>query len=113
MCAAVSTGGETRPNRYTALRSIMFLGKSENGCSRSSRLEYRCQLRRGAALAEKLAGPRVVVNYSRSEEAANVVVSRIGEAGGQVLAIQADVSEEADCEAVSATIERLDNSMHW
>ena len=64
----------------------------------------------GAALAEKLAamGARVVVNYSRSEEAANVVVSRISEAGGQVLAIQADVSEEADCKRlVSATIEHF------
>ena len=64
----------------------------------------------GAALAEKLAamGARVVVNYSRSEEAANVVVSRISEAGGQALAIQADVSEEADCKRlVSATIEHF------
>ena len=64
----------------------------------------------GAALAEKLAamGARVVLNYSRSEEAANAVVSRISEAGGQVLAIQADVSEEADCKRlVSATIEHF------
>ena len=64
----------------------------------------------GAALAEKLAamGARVVVNYSRSEEAANAVVSRISEAGGQALAIQADVSEEADCKRlVSATIEHF------
>ena len=64
----------------------------------------------GAALAEKLAalGARVVVNYSRSEEAANVVVSRISGAGGQALAIQADVSEEADCKRlVSATIEHF------
>ena len=64
----------------------------------------------GAALAEKLAamGARVVVNYSRSEEAANAVVSRIGEMGGQALAAQADVSEEADCKRlVSATIEHF------
>ena len=64
----------------------------------------------GAALAEKLAamGARVVVNYSRSEEAANAVVSRISEAGGQAFAIQADVSEEADCKRlVSATIKHF------
>ena len=64
----------------------------------------------GAALAGKLAamGARVVVNYSRSEEAANAVVSRIGEMGGQALAAQADVSEEADCKRlVSATIEHF------
>ncbi|MBU02624.1 MAG: hypothetical protein CME55_04960 [Halieaceae bacterium] len=64
----------------------------------------------GAALAEKLAamGARVVVNYSRSEEAANAVISRISEAGGQALAIQADVSEESDCKRlVSATIEHF------
>jgi len=64
----------------------------------------------GAALAEKLAamGARVVVNYSRSAEAANAVVSRISEAGGQALAVQADVSEESDCKRlVSATIEHF------
>ena len=59
----------------------------------------------GAALAEKLAamGTRVVVNYSRSEEAANAVVSRISKMGGQALAIQADVSEESDCKRLVAT----------
>ena len=64
----------------------------------------------GAALAEKLAamGARVVVNYSRSAEAANAVVSCISEAGGQALAVQADVSEESDCKRlVSATIEHF------
>ena len=59
----------------------------------------------GAALAEQLAGlgARVVVNYSRSAEAAEAVVSRIGDAGGQARAVQADVSEEADCKRLVAT----------
>ena len=64
----------------------------------------------GAALAEQLAGmgARVVVNYSRSAEAAEAVVSRITSAGGQALAVQADVSEEADCKRlVAATIEQF------
>ncbi|MEK9656241.1 MAG: SDR family NAD(P)-dependent oxidoreductase, partial [Halieaceae bacterium] len=54
----------------------------------------------GAALAERLAGmgARVVVNYSRSADAAEAVVSRISAAGGQALAVQADVSEQADCQ---------------
>ena len=64
----------------------------------------------GAALAGKLAGmgARVVVNYSRSAEAAQAVVSHITSAGGQALAVQADVSEEADCkQLVAATIEQF------
>ena len=59
----------------------------------------------GAALATKLAemGARVVVNYSRSAEAAEAVVTEITDAGGQALAVQADVSEEADCKRLVAT----------
>ena len=62
----------------------------------------------GAALATKLAeiDARVVVNYSRSAEAAEAVVTEITAAGGQALAVQADVSEEADCKRlVAATVE--------
>jgi len=64
----------------------------------------------GAALAEQLAamGARIVVNYSRSANAAEAVASRITSAGGQALAVQADVSEEADCKRlVAATIEQF------
>ena len=52
-----------------------------------------------AALATQLAemGARVVVNYSRSAEAAEAVVEQITGAGGRALAVQADVSEEGDC----------------
>ena len=52
----------------------------------------------GAALATQLGemGARVVVNYSRSAEAAEAVVTKVEEAGGRALAVQADVSEEAD-----------------
>ena len=61
----------------------------------------------GAALATKLAemGARVVVTYSRSAEAAEAGVAQITAAGGQALAVQADVSEEADCKRlVDATM---------
>ena len=64
----------------------------------------------GAALAPRLGlmGARVVVNYSRSTEAAEAVVEQIEGAGGQSLAVQADVSEEADCERlIAATIEQF------
>ena len=59
----------------------------------------------GAALATQLGlmGARVVVNYSRSAEAAEAVVEQITGAGGQALAVQADVSEEADCKRLVAT----------
>ncbi|GMQ78188.1 MAG: 3-oxoacyl-[acyl-carrier-protein] reductase [Anaerolineae bacterium] len=49
----------------------------------------------GRAIAEELAsdGAKVVVNYFKSEEAAQEVVTAIGSAGGEALALQADVSQ--------------------
>ena len=50
----------------------------------------------GAGVAKALAadGATVIVNYSRSAEGAEKVVKEIKEAGGQAIAIQADVSQE-------------------
>ena len=64
----------------------------------------------GAALSQKLGalGARVVVNYSRSAEAAEAVVTKVEEAGGRALAVQADISEEADCKRlVETTVEHF------
>ncbi len=49
----------------------------------------------GRAIAEELAssGAKVVVNYFRSEEAAQEIVTAIGSAGGEALALGADVSQ--------------------
>lgn len=50
----------------------------------------------GAAVAKCLAseGAKVVVNYARSSKGAEAVVEEITAAGGQAIAIQADVSKE-------------------
>ncbi|MFB7493523.1 SDR family NAD(P)-dependent oxidoreductase [Streptomyces sp. NPDC056161] len=60
----------------------------------------------GAATAGLLAarGMRVVVNYLRNTEAAHEVVSGIEAAGGQAMAVQADVREPA---AVESMIEQV------
>ncbi|MEU7629503.1 SDR family oxidoreductase [Nocardia sp. NPDC049220] len=60
----------------------------------------------GAATARLLAarGMRVVVNYLHSAQAAEEVVAHIEAAGGQAMAIQADVREPT---AVDAMIERV------
>ncbi len=49
----------------------------------------------GAAIAKRLAaeGATVVVNYNNNAEAAAAVVTAIAEAGGQAIAVQADVSK--------------------
>jgi 3-oxoacyl-[acyl-carrier protein] reductase len=49
----------------------------------------------GAAIAARLAadGAKVVVNYSRSERAANEVVDSIRKIGGYATALQADISD--------------------
>lgn len=51
----------------------------------------------GAATAKRLAveGAKVIVNYARSAEAAEDVVATIEKDGGEVTALQADMSDEA------------------
>ncbi|EHQ27663.1 SDR family NAD(P)-dependent oxidoreductase [Mucilaginibacter paludis] len=52
----------------------------------------------GASIAKHFAaeGAKVVVNYASSKEAADQVVKEITENGGIAIAVQADVSKEAD-----------------
>lgn len=56
----------------------------------------------GAAIALTLAkeGAKVVVNYSRSLSAAEQVVAQIREAGGEAVALQANVGVAAEAEAL-------------
>ncbi|MFB6779381.1 SDR family NAD(P)-dependent oxidoreductase [Streptomyces sp. NPDC056352] len=60
----------------------------------------------GAATARLLAarGMRVVVNYLRSSKAAEAVVADIEAAGGQAMAVQADVREAA---AIGSMVEQV------
>ncbi|MDR9405366.1 MAG: 3-oxoacyl-ACP reductase family protein, partial [Halothece sp. Uz-M2-17] len=48
---------------------------------------------RAIAIALAEAGAKVVVNYARSDAAANEVVKAITDAGGEAIAVQADVSD--------------------
>ena len=61
----------------------------------------------GAAIARAAgkAGYRVVVNYGRSKDAAEGVVAAIVKAGGQAIAVQGDVAQEADVERLFKTID--------
>jgi len=62
----------------------------------------------GAAIA-KLGGRRgykVAVNYSRSADAANAVVADIKKHGGDAIAVQADVGNEAEIVAMFRTVDR-------
>lgn len=59
---------------------------------------------RGAAIALAQHGARVVINHSNSAGQANEVVQQIEAAGGEALAIQADVSKRPDVEAMVARI---------
>ncbi len=64
----------------------------------------------GRAVAQTLAaeGAKVAVNYSRSAEAAEQVVAAIREAGGEALAVQADVADPDQVQAlIDATRERF------
>lgn len=64
----------------------------------------------GAAVALRLAeeGAAVAVNYAGSKAAADAVVANIEAAGGKAVALQADVSDSAACQAlVESVIETL------
>jgi 3-oxoacyl-[acyl-carrier protein] reductase len=58
----------------------------------------------GATIAQRAAqaGAQVIVNYARSQADADAVVAAIVEAGGQALAVQADVSQPADVKRLFA-----------
>ena len=62
----------------------------------------------GAAVARLGAarGYAVGVNYLRDTEAAEAVVAEIGQAGGQALALQADVAREEEVERLFAALDR-------
>ena len=62
----------------------------------------------GRAIALRLAagGAKVVVNYRGNESAAAEVVDQIQAAGGEALAVQADVSDPAQAEALIASAKK-------
>jgi 3-oxoacyl-[acyl-carrier protein] reductase len=51
---------------------------------------------KAAALALATQGAKVVVNYARSSEAAEAIVQEINTAGGEAVALQADVSQSTE-----------------
>jgi NAD(P)-dependent dehydrogenase (short-subunit alcohol dehydrogenase family) len=64
----------------------------------------------GAAVAARLgeAGHRVAVGYAKEADAAEAVVGRVREAGGEAVAVRVDVSAEAEVERLfDITRERL------
>ena len=56
----------------------------------------------GIARAYAMAGARVVVNYVAGEDRAQQIVAEIKSAGGEALAIHADVSQESEVQAMFA-----------
>ena len=64
----------------------------------------------GAGIAERLAtdGAAVIINYSRSAEAADAIVDRIRIAGGTAFAVKADISKPAQIQPlIDATLQRF------
>jgi 3-oxoacyl-[acyl-carrier protein] reductase len=62
----------------------------------------------GAAIAKHLAaeGARVVVNYASNKADGEKVVAEITKAGGQAVAVQADVAKKADIERLLAEVKK-------
>ena len=85
-------GGETGSSQHEGVTSCR---RNWKGKSPSSRARPRASLPR---VAEHLAaaGAAVVVNYASSKAGAEAVVNRIRQAGGEAVAVQADVSKPED-----------------
>ena len=69
----------------------------------------------GRSISVKLAkeGAKVVVNYNSSEAAANETVAEIKSAGGEAIAVKADVSNIADIKNLKAkTVEAFGEQVH-
>ncbi|NJM96344.1 MAG: 3-oxoacyl-[acyl-carrier-protein] reductase [Phormidesmis sp. RL_2_1] len=63
---------------------------------------------KAAALALAEQGGKIVVNYARSSEAADAVVAEIEGMGGEAIALQADVSQADQVEAmIKATLDKF------
>jgi 3-oxoacyl-[acyl-carrier protein] reductase len=63
---------------------------------------------KAAALALAAEGAKLVVNYARSSEAAEAVVSEIEGMGGEAIALQADVSKADEVDAmIASTMEKF------
>jgi 3-oxoacyl-[acyl-carrier protein] reductase len=62
----------------------------------------------GRVIVERFAreGAKVAVNYRRSRQAAESLVSQIRSAGGTAISIQADVSKDAEARGMIAQVER-------
>ena len=59
---------------------------------------------RATALALAAEGAKVVVNYARSSQAADEVIAEIAQAGGEAIALQADVSQADQVDAFFKTV---------
>lgn len=68
----------------------------------------------GRAIAIRLAahGGTVVVNYLRSEDAAQETAARVAEAGGTPVLVQADVRDPAQLERLAQALPRVDALIH-
>lgn len=63
---------------------------------------------KAAALALATQGAKVVVNYARSSDAATATVEEITTAGGEAIALQADVSQSAEVDnLIKQTLDKL------
>ena len=58
---------------------------------------------KAAALALASQGAKVAVNYARSSDAAEATVQEIEQAGGEAIAVQADVSQSTEVDNLIKT----------
>ena len=90
------TGDQTFPDRYKPMKDRVAL---VTGGSRG--------IGATTALLFGRSGARVGVNYHHNEAAAQKVVSAIEQAGGRAIAVQADVANQEQVEAMVQSVEEI------
>ncbi|GJD08689.1 3-oxoacyl-[acyl-carrier-protein] reductase 3, chloroplastic [Galdieria sulphuraria] len=87
-CSALSETETSIPSKAPPVQPVVVVTGSSKGIGRAIALEFA------------KAGCKVVVNYSRSVSAAELVVSEIIETGAESFAIKADVSSTVEVESM-------------
>ena len=110
---SLNTGKRHTPNKTRCARKLIIQA-TRTSTKRGFLLDFKDKIAvitgasrsigRGIALAFAREGCTVVINYSKSREEAEEVVNKVKEMGGKAMAVQCDISNRREVEAMFNTV---------